>query len=190
MEYKEYDNGKDLYHFTNINSLMRIVLTNQFLFNSIKNMNDINESISFFENEYNKKKFDIYIEEYVKDDLKHMFDFELEQKIYLDNKDSNLAKKEIINDWLKKRNFSAASRIEEMIDAFMGNIKLCCFNEIGNETIIEKHLLWGHYAKSNTGMAIKFNKDKLISIFKSKINKQQLICYGEINYENKDSIRK
>lgn len=111
------ENNEYIYHFTSIENLLRIVISNKFMLNCLKNMNDITESKNFYKSDYIYKndEFKKFLYENFK--IKEICN---QEKKYLDNK----LKKLKID--LEKNNFEKKLFFEKIIQEFNNNVN--CFN--------------------------------------------------------------
>ncbi|MGL5634044.1 MAG: DUF2971 domain-containing protein [Sarcina sp.] len=188
---------KSLYHFTNVDSLIKILISDSFRINNIRNMNDIQEKKLIYngeEIEYLQK----YANEYFYD---WNMNFELlfqkeewngteEEKQYLiDNlqiEEANEFAKAIIladaGEYYKTYKPEVKNSMKEKAQTFRENIYLACFNFLDeNETIWDKHSLWGHYGDRHKGVVIKFNKKRLLSAYNETIRRLSRKKFEHVN---------
>ena len=151
-----------LYHFTTIDSLIKIILTDSFLLNNIENMNDLTESKGIYENNcitYNEDTIS-----------KIQYKFKGKRNIL---------------EMLKYK-----GELRDNVNYLKQNTFICSFNKLSeNESIYEKFSLWGYYADKNRGVAIKFNEAKLNGLFDKLINDNDFIGIRDrIEYKSFDDI--
>lgn len=153
--------NKYIYHFTKCDNLKSILKTDSLRINSIKNMNDVNESVVQYPKSMIKVSSNIvnYLEdEYIKANVN-------DNQIY---KAHIQARKE-------------ANKIYK-------NLYCLSFVELKKDEIENCDLLWAHYGDSYRGVAIKFNQEKLNKLLEeqyySKLVKQNIVYVSKENLKS------
>ena len=162
-------NIESLYHFTSVDSLIKILINNNLRLNNIRNMNDIQEKRLL----YNSEEFSCINElsRYCAglSDYQNIFNNSDKEKM-LGQIEFPL---DITGDYLsdlREHKSYVKKKLREDAKYFRDNIYLCCFNILkADETIWEKGNLWGHYANSHKGVSIKFNYSAIIESHKSML---------------------
>ncbi|WP_338850476.1 DUF2971 domain-containing protein [Clostridium perfringens] len=151
-------NEDNLYHFTNLESLIKILLTEEFLLSNIRNVNDYGE---FFD-DYDL----IAVEEFKKkNNIK-----ENEWKYILDKEYHEAQQKDL-------------DRIKQ-VSKRVSSIYMACFTYLSpKENIWDKPSLWGTYADRGNGVCIVFDKGKLDKLFNNSFqNEKFFMINGKISY--------
>ncbi|MGL4760398.1 MAG: DUF2971 domain-containing protein [Sarcina sp.] len=157
--------NEGIYHFTSIDALIKIILTDSLLLNNIKNMNDLTESEALYDNMFLLNNEETY------------------SKIQFED-ERNKHKKDPY-EIIKYKN-----KLRENVEHIKKNIFICSFNKLNkNESIYEKFSLWGYYGDKSRGVAIKFNETKLKKIFDKLVIDTNFIGIQDIvKYENYNDL--
>lgn len=163
----------NIYHFTSVDVLIKILISDNFRLSNIRNVNDVDE-FSFLDTSVNR-----FLDSARKNMFNQLKDEELEDY-------NNLVEfcERALNN-MKHELESISDSINDDYNLFNNmaeNVYIGCFTKINGEIedIINKPTIWGHYADSHRGVCLIFDEERL-----SEIIAEQLV--GKFYYNN-DSI--
>lgn len=149
MEKNDFFNSEsNLYHFTKLESLIKILISEKFLLSNIRRVNDAGE----FSDDYPCRNIE---------DYRNRNNLDIDEYLPL-NKESRAAQDKDLEE-LKE------------LDDEIGRIYIGCFSYLNSNKIWDKPSLWGNYADKSEGACIVFDKTKLDDLFDKQFSEINFI---------------
>ena len=163
------ENKELIYHFTSLEGLIKILITDSIRLSNINDVNDIEESNGLFINGASEKTIAINNIDKEVSKIVEVRGIEQATKVVDVIKECNKAYDEIKGNKLK-------------YDKFKKNIFVTCFSKGANQRFM--NIMMSHYGDKHKGVCIVFNKENLDELFKEYKTNYGLSGYAEdVEYE-------